>query len=1241
MDLCTMIVASTLLTVTVPEGEGRLATTADGARLLFHGAAGTVEVRASAPSSAIRSPRLVRTGAGATLFAEWREGDARWVAVSSDLGASWRGQRAMRDRIALRAGDVGRDIAPPTVPSFVAAAKGNVYLMQLATPSLEPLRARLTELGAEVLGYVPFDAHLVRMAEGVLMEVEKLPFVRWVGRYEPGFRATRGTLDELAATMGRGTSRRFVLQTFTPGPDEKARLAREIEVAGGRVERATPNGYWVEATLTAEEAVRMLASDHVQWLEPWSPFEEDMDIARDFSAANYVESVAGFNGTGVRGEVMDGGVQEDHQDFDGILIHGPAPGVDNHGTATYGIVFGNGTRDTPSDGDANATGHLPRAQGYFAGYPTLTDRYAHTAELVQAPIEAVFQSNSWGSSLTTAYNGISAEMDDIIWQNDIAIFQSQSNNGDRDSRPQAWAKNVFSIGGVRHYNTATAADDCWCGGASIGPGEDGRLKPDLAHFYDGVYCTDVEPGGYGAGPYTTGFGGTSAATPITAGIGGLFTEMWAANVFNTNPVGPTVFAKRPHAMTLKALMINTAEAYPFSGAGADLTRTHQGWGVANLRNAYDRAPLIKVIDETSVLRALERDAYLARVAAGQPELKITMAYMDRMGNPAATVARINDVTLHVVAPDGSEYWGNAGLDGGNWSTAGGVANTVDTVENVFIQNPLAGDWQVTILADEVNQDVHAETPEVDQDFALVVYGASSLTSCAGAVPPPTAVNASAAGDNQIRVTWTGTSPQYRVLRALGGCSGTFVPIATVSTATYLDTTVSGGVPYGYMVRALEACSSPDSVCVEATTTGPCFFDPVFAGLGQAAADGDGSCGVRLDWAGASGACGGPVVYNVYRSTDPAFTPAPANLLRACVAGSGLVDRGGLLPLQGYTYVVRAEDLAAAPNGGPCGGREEANLVRYTTTPLTLHATDFEGGASGWSNVSGSPAASTGDFVVGDPVGTNDGTNASQPEDDHGVAGVACFYTAENPSAAAGSADVDGGEVVALSPPFDMSRFASVSLSLWRWYHLRDLGADPGDYFAIDASNDDGANWVNVETLDQNQRANSWNQVAVNLEALLPLTASMRIRVRAADGTATGNIVEAAIDDVRIVSNGTCTTAVALPGVIAGGLGPLLATRVANQVHLQWSSDCAGATRYGVYRGDLALGLSSLAPIPGQCDVATRSVDLPLDASDDFYLIAPNDGSVEGSLGLLNLGVRRSQPAAFCYPRSVDSCAPGM
>jgi hypothetical protein len=87
--------------------------------------------------------------------------------------------------------------------------------------------------------------------------------------------------------------------------------------------------------------------------------------------------------------------------------------------------------------------------------------------------------------------------------------------------------------------------------------------------------------------------------------------------------------------------------------------------------------------------------------------------------------------LQVIAPNGTIYWGNNGLLTGVWSTPGGEPNSLDTVENVFVQNPEPGDWRVNVRAAELNEDTHVETPEIDADYALVVTGARRVPGSFG------------------------------------------------------------------------------------------------------------------------------------------------------------------------------------------------------------------------------------------------------------------------------------------------------------------------------------------------------------------------------------------------------------------------------------------------------------------------------------------------------------------------------
>jgi hypothetical protein len=678
---------------------------------------------------------------GQVRFVDWEEDGVRWFALSEDGGASWSEPRATTTLLRLHDGDVAPGQAMPQPEVNLRAPGGRLFLVQFRTTSHAAWRDALADLGAEVLAFFPDNAHVVRVDPSHLTDVRALAFVQRVEPYHASYRLERALRDGLRGPTVDSQRVHVRVVALEWGTEGKRRIAEAAEALGAKVVANPEHGHIVELSVTPEQLAQVAAHDDVLWIDRWSAPEPDMDLVRQDSGANWLETNFGLCGQGVRGEVMDGGFETTHQDFDGMLLHG-AVGVSSHGTATYGIVFGNGNRD--GDGNAQGTGHMPRAgactaQGIAADYNNLTDRFAHTQQLKQSPYFASFQSNSWGDALTTQYTSISQQMDDITWRLDFAILNSQSNAGTQQSRPQAWAKNVISVGGIRHANTLAETDDSWTNGASIGPAADGRIKPDIHYWYDSIFTTTT------GNTYTTSFGGTSAATPISAGVTGLMVQMWSDNVWGTNPTGSTVFERQPHASTIKALLINNAKQYAFTGTTSDLTRTHQGWGRPNVQIARQRAANSFIVNESTALTLSQVATYTVTVPAGETELKVTLVYPDPPGTPSATRHRVNDLDLEVSAPGSTLYRGNNGLAAGTVSTPGGTANTVDTVENVFLQNPTAGTWTVRVRASEINQDAYLATPAADAVFALVVTGATAGGSVPDTTPPTATLTAPASG----------------------------------------------------------------------------------------------------------------------------------------------------------------------------------------------------------------------------------------------------------------------------------------------------------------------------------------------------------------------------------------------------------------------------------------------------------------------------------------------------------------
>lgn len=625
-------------------------------------------------------------------------------------GTHFARERGVRRRIHLQAGAFD-PLATTPEWSEPLAGHGNLHIVQFETQSLAAYREELEGLGARVHHPLHYQAHLVHMDAQTRDKVSALAFVRWVGPYSAGYRIEPELLADL---LGMPADQRYHVQVLERGLRQKQIVAERVRSMGGEIVKMIPDGFLVEVRMSPELLLQAAAWDEVLWIDRTGDPEEDMDKVRIDGGANFVEANMGFTGQGVRGEVMDGNAEVTHQDFQAnpIQLHTANVGTGTHGTKTTGVVFGDGS------GSSSARGILPDAHPIFADYNHYGNRYTHTAELLQPAYQAVFQSNSWGSPTTTSYNSTSMQMDDILFLNDIVILQSQSNTGSTLSRPQAWAKNVVSVGAVRHHNSQSLSDDSWGGSGSIGPAQDGRIKPDISYWYDSIRTTTT------GNSYTSSFGGTSAATPMSAGLFGLFFQMWHSGMFGNAP-GTSVFDSRPKATTARAMMINSARSYDFNGLSADLTRSHQGWGRVNVEDVYNHADEYYIVNEEHVLINLETATYTVNVEPGTPDLRATLVYLDPAGTTSSGVHRINDLSLRVTDPSGStSYWGNNGLHEGNVSVAGGSSNDLDVVENVFITNPASGTWTVQVIADEIVQDAHTETGAVDADFALVVRGVS-------------------------------------------------------------------------------------------------------------------------------------------------------------------------------------------------------------------------------------------------------------------------------------------------------------------------------------------------------------------------------------------------------------------------------------------------------------------------------------------------------------------------------------
>ena len=147
---------------------------------------------------------------------------------------------------------------------------------------------------------------------------------------------------------------------------------------------------------------------------------------------------------------------------------------------------------------------LPEAEGSF-GY-LLNSSYESLGNLwrgefndgTNSSYNGLFQQNSWRNALGGNYNSAAADSDLAISTYPHVLQSFSAGNyaymGSTDSMSDmASAKNIISVGGLWHEDTATLGDDYYTNGngASRGPTVDNRVKPDLVGPYSSIYTIDM------------------------------------------------------------------------------------------------------------------------------------------------------------------------------------------------------------------------------------------------------------------------------------------------------------------------------------------------------------------------------------------------------------------------------------------------------------------------------------------------------------------------------------------------------------------------------------------------------------------------------------------------------------------------------------------------------------------------------------------------------------------------------
>ncbi|MGY8701174.1 MAG: S8 family serine peptidase [Candidatus Poseidoniales archaeon] len=446
--------------------------------------------------------------------------------------------------------------------------------------------------------------------------------------------------------------------------------------------------------------------------------------------------------TGILSVPVPGSVQYWAQQYQGSWDDGASDKDSGHGTHVSGSVLGDGSESNGLiKGTAPEANLLFQATEQYVNFNSnagVSDGFGLWAipddirDLFDLAAEngSLVHTNSWGSSVAGEYTTSAMQADDAArtYANMSILFAASNDGEDTNSDGEVdhdslgspgTAKNVLTVGATENdrYTFCQGDGSCWYTGtwgnsygspistdktggnangmaafSSRGPTDDSRLKPDVSApgtWILSAKSRSTSDTGWSAydSDYTY-MGGTSMATPLTAGAVALLIQHLKQNVGHQDPSSALVKAIMAAGADDMTGQYNSAT----NGAGETAPNMHEGWGRVNMGvNAN-----VSFLDGEA-LSTGEQLGFRFNVSQAIPDLRIILSWTDPASTSAASVNLVNDLDLSLKSPSGS--WTN-------------LSNDRDNLRGFALSNPATGIWEVIISGTSV--------PTGPQDFSLVL-----------------------------------------------------------------------------------------------------------------------------------------------------------------------------------------------------------------------------------------------------------------------------------------------------------------------------------------------------------------------------------------------------------------------------------------------------------------------------------------------------------------------------------------
>ena len=565
-------------------------------------------------------------------------------------------------------------------------------ILQFESIPSEVTRKWLSQNGVELLNYIPNSSYTVTFTGNLNSEILKQAHVKSIGSLTPKQKMeahfAAGQIPiwavKIAGTVDVSVS---FPKTFSASEVATALKKMNFDVIGGEYQQ-----YRILLLRIASNRLNELASlPFIEYVQPTPPPAQNLNYPGLSGAranvlnSSFLNGGKGLNGEGVTVGIGDDGDIQEHVDFRGRLIDRAAAPVSLHAHHTSGTLAGGGNIQEAFHGFASRSSIVSQ---YFTGILSDASTYVNDYGMVVT-------NNSYGNIVACDYHGTydlySSALDQMAI--DLPYLQNvfaAGNSGASTCAPfgpgfrtvlggYQTAKNVLTVG-------ATTDSGAIAFFSSRGPVKDGRTKPEITAM--GQLVASDWP----FNSYSFDNGTSMAAPAVTGGLALLYQEYRKLNSGNN-----------PKSGLMKALVCNGATDKGNTGPDYEY-----GYGWMNLARSVD------MLDNNHYFIASvansSTNTHTITVPANTAQLKVMLYWNDPAASALSSQALINDLDLNVADPSSAVQLplilDTTVANIGNTATTG--VDHINNMEQVLINNPVAGSYNLNVRGTAINQNPNQE-----------------------------------------------------------------------------------------------------------------------------------------------------------------------------------------------------------------------------------------------------------------------------------------------------------------------------------------------------------------------------------------------------------------------------------------------------------------------------------------------------------------------------------------------------